>query len=141
MSVDPIEAVRTFLLADASTAALVETRVFGQEIGRPDVRKLMPVAAIVLNGSGGPASPGGGFQEYGKERVDAFCYGATLNESRKVYLAAYSALKQLARQKINGVLVHSVTVASKGATALDPVTQWPLTLASFYVLAAEVAAA
>lgn len=141
MSVDPIAALRTFLLADTATSALVGTRIFGQEIGKPTDRAAMPAAAIVLNAAGGPGLPGGGYEQFGVNRVDAFCYGATLNQSWLVYLAAHQALKQMQRQKINGTLIHSVTVSSKGATGTDPETQWPLTLGSFLVLAAEVAAA
>lgn len=138
---DPVAALRTFLLADAAVAALVGTRIYGQEIGKKDDREAMPLDAIVLNYAGGPESPGGGFQEFGNTRVDAFCYGATLNQSAKVYRAVYRALTQMHTQRIGDTLVYSVSVSSKGATAMDPVTQWPLTLASFLALTSEVAAA
>jgi hypothetical protein len=136
--VDPVAALRTFLLADDVTADLVGTRIYGQGIMKKTDRDLMPAAAVVLNAAGGPSTPGGGFTEFGMTRVDAFCYGSTLNESWKVYRAVLYALKQLTTQEIDSTLVHSVTVSSKGVTAMDPVTQWPLTLASFLVLAAEI---
>lgn len=139
MSVDPIAAVRTVLLADTAVAALVSTRIYGGEVPA-SASPTMPRACIVLNAAGGPENPGGGYQQYGNTRLDVFCYGATLNESWAVYLAAYTALKQMRRQVVSSVLLHSASVSSKGATARDPLTQWPTTLSSWLVLAAEIAA-
>jgi len=81
-----------------------------------------------------------GFSEYGNTRLDVICYGATLNQSWAVYLAAYTALKQLRTAVVSTVLIHSVTPSSKGATARDPVTQWATTLSSWLVLSPEIAA-
>jgi hypothetical protein len=140
MSADPIAAVRTVLLADDDTAALVSTRIYGGEVPEPAL-KAMPQATIVLNPVGGIPNPGGGFQNYGNTRIDVCCYGATLNEAWKVYLAAYTALKQMRPQHADDVLLHSADVVSKGTLARDPVTQWPTVLSTFSVLAAEIVTA
>lgn len=139
MSVDPIAAVRTVLLADTAVAALVSTRIYGGELPS-GVNPLNVGGCIVLNAAGGPENPGGGYQQYGNTRLDVFCYGSTLNQSWAVYLAAYTVLKQMRRQVSEGVLLHSASVSSKGATTRDPLTQWPVTLSTFMVLAAEIAA-
>jgi hypothetical protein len=137
-AVDPVAAIRTILLADSDVAALVGTRI-GDEVPASAVAS-MPQAAIVLNPAGGPGRPGGGYQEYGKQRIDVICYGETLGQSWRVYLAAYAALKQLQRQISEGVLVHSAEVSSKGSRGLDPTTQWPTTFSSWLVLASEITA-
>lgn len=137
MSADPLKAIRSVVLADEAVAALVSTRVYGMEIGQPAVLDAMPQAAIVITPAGGPSHPGGGFQKYGKSRFDVFCYGATLGESYAVYLAVYDALKQMRTQISEDVLLHSAESSSKGVSAKDPVTQWPTTLSSWLVLAAE----
>jgi hypothetical protein len=136
--VDPIAAVSSVLLADADVAALAGVRVYGGAV--PDTAKTaMPQACVVVKPAGG-AGAGEGYMQWGRSRVDTYCYGASLHEAWNVYLAVYGALKQLQRQVADGVLLHSAAVLSKGALGVDPETQWPVTLASFSVTASEVAA-
>lgn len=141
MSIDPIAAIRTVLLADPAVSALVDTRIWGAEVPTEPINevKLMPRAGVVLNPSGGPG--GEGYNEFGKQRIDTLCYGATLMEAWHVHLAVYAVLKQLRRQKAANVLLHSADPAAKGASGRDPVTQWPVTLSSWLVLCSEIAAA
>lgn len=138
MSADPVAATRQILLNDSAVTALIggaTPRIFG-EIDE-DQAKVMPEACIVLKPSGGPRSPGGGFQHYGKQRVDVISYGASLYESYLVNLAAYDALKAAKRQISEGVLIHSIEAQSKGSTARDPEKQWPVTYSSYLVMYAE----
>jgi hypothetical protein len=139
-AVDPVAAIRALLLADADTHALVGDQGVVDEIDEA-IAPSMPKAIIVLKPSGGPGSPGGGYQQYGASRIDLICYGATLYESYHVYLAVYGMLKHLHRVVSQGVLIHSATPQSKGSTARDPLNQWPVTYSSWVVLAAETAAA
>lgn len=133
---NPLGGVRAILLADAAVTALVSTRVYSGTL--PSGTSPLTVGGcIVLNPSGGPANPGI-LGEYGVSRIDTLCYGKDPGNAYNVYLAVYAALKGAASQTIGGVLVHSVNVMSKGALGTDPVTQWPLCLASFSVLADEV---
>lgn len=135
---DPVAACQTLLLADTATFALVSTRVYGGEIPADAVAE-MPQASVLLNPAGGPRNPGGGFQQFGAMRLDTLCYGATPNQAWQVYLAVYQALKQARSQDVDGMLLHSIDVLSKGALGTDPISQWPVCLASFVVLAAETA--
>jgi len=137
---DPLAAVRALLEADAAVAAIVGTRVSGGELPEAETKN-MPRPNIVLKPAGGPGEPGGGYQDYGKTRIDVICYGSTLNDSWLLYLAAYTALKAISRVKSSGVLLHSAQVSSKGSTARDPVKQWPVTYSSWLVLASEITAA
>lgn len=135
-ALDPIAALRTTLLADHDVATITNERIFGGEL--PDSEsKSQPRAAVVLKPAGGAGNPGGGYQQYGKTRVDVICFGETLNESWAVYLATYAALKGIRRVVSDGVLLHSADVSSKGVTARDAVKQWPITYSSWLVLAAE----
>lgn len=136
---DPLGALRTFLLANADVNTATGGRVRCLSLLAADVTA-MPRACVLLKPAGGPGEPGGGYQQYGKTRIDVICYGATEDESWDVYLAAAAALKALQRVKAANVLLHSADVSSKGATALDPVKQWPVTYSSWLVLASEIAA-
>lgn len=133
---DPIAAVREILLADEATAALVATRVYGGELPS-DTNPLTLGGCIVLNPSGGPASPGS-LGNYGITRLDALCYGQTPNQAWSVYLAVYAALKHAKAQVADNVLVKSIEVLAKGALGTDPITLFPCCAASFSVLASEV---
>lgn len=134
---DPIGALRTLLLATGSITAVIGQRVRALELHVDDAAT-MPQATIVLKPAGGPG--GEAYQDYGRTRVDVICYGATLDESLDVYLAVYPVLKSIQRAKVAGVLLHSASVSSKGATARDPLKEWPVTYSSWLVLAAEIAA-
>lgn len=144
MTVDPLAAIRTVLLADPAVAALVTTRIFGGEVPETE-NSAMPRACIALSPAGGPGD--NGFVDVGVNRVDLFSYGATMHEAWLVYIAAYEALKQMPRQRVAGtggaanVLLHSARPSSKGNLGRDPVKQWPLCLSSWLVTAAEIAAA
>lgn len=133
---DPIPAIRDLLLADGAVSALVSTRVYDSEIPE-DATGGMPEATIVLNAAGGTPYPGHARQHYGNTRVDVFAYAATLKTSRQLYFAVYGALKFSGPQTLKGVLLKSATVQSKGITGRDPERQWPLTLSSWLILAAE----
>jgi hypothetical protein len=141
-AVDPIRAVRAFLLADDDIADLVDTRIFGAAVPE-ELEDGMPQACIVLNPAGGGLI-GRAYQNYGDTRIDVYCYGATLHEAHEVYLAVYGALKHLRREQVfvdlsDSVLLHWARASSKGVLATDPMTQWPTCLSSWQVLAAEVA--
>lgn len=133
---NPLTGVRAILLADAAVSDLVSTRVYSGEVLPADIAS-MPRACVVLNPSGGSSSPGT-LGNYGASRIDTLCYGGSLGEAWSVYLAVYAALKHAAPQTAGGVQVMSVRVLSKGALGTDPETQWPVALASFSALTAEV---
>lgn len=133
---DPIKGLTTFLKADATIAALVAARVFGEELPKSETAS-MPRKCIVVEPSG-PGSLGGGYQEYGDLRVDLRCYGETPYEARRLQRAAYGALKALRRKVHSGVLLHWA-IRSGGPIGLrDPDTDWPFVFESYQVLVAEV---
>jgi hypothetical protein len=133
---DPIEALVTWLKADADTAALVGTRVFGGEL--PTAQNAsMPRRCVVIQPAGGGIM-GNAYQDYGDFRVDVDCYGETPYEAWRTYLAVAGALKHLNRELSEGVLLHWARASGKGVSGRDPDTDWPITFASFQVLAAEI---
>jgi hypothetical protein len=136
---DPLNAIYCLLKADAALTARVGTRVFNKELP-PAETVSMPRACVVISPAGGGAI-GRGYQQYGDVRVDAFCYGATLNEAWLVYLDVKAAMKRINRQVAATVLVHWAKESSGGTLARDPTSEWPVGLASWQVLVAEVAVA
>jgi hypothetical protein len=138
---DPLAALIAFLLTDSDVSGLVDARVYGVEVPGDDVtRKAMPQACIVAKPAGGPGGREG-LSEWGRSRIDLWCYGANQHEGWNVYLAAYGALKHLKRTVSADVLLHAAVCLSKGVPGIDPDTQWPVTLSSWLVTASEVAAA
>lgn len=135
--VDPIAAVVAVLNADADVAALVAGRVFGGELPREQVES-MPRAAVVVSPAGGPG--GRGYQDFAKVRVDVDCYGATPRDAWLLHLAVRTALKHLRRTVAKGVLLHSADVSADGASGRDPETDWAVTVSSYLVSVAEIAA-
>ena len=135
--VDPIAALVTFLKADAAVAALVGTRVYGGELPRSEV-DLMPRAVVVVKPAGGPG--GRAYMKFAQPRIDVDCYAATVPDSWVVHLAVRDALKHMRRNVTGTVLLHSADVSSDGVTARDPDTDWPVTVSSYLLSVAEVAA-
>lgn len=135
--VDPIDALVTFLKADAGVSALVSTRVFGGELPRSEVDD-MPRAAVVLKPAGGPG--GRAYMKFAQPRIDVDCYAATIPDAWAVHLAVRTALKHMRRNVTGSVLLHSADVSSDGVTARDPDTDWPVAVSSYLLSVAEVTA-
>lgn len=135
---DALEALRALLLADSDVTALVVDRVRCLALHADDAPS-MPRAAVVLKPAGGPKNAG--YMQHGKKRVDVTCYGTTLDESWDLYLAVEPVLASVERVVSQGVLLHSATETSKGASGIDPLKQWPTTYSTWLVLHAETAAA
>lgn len=139
METDPIEALVAFLKADSAVAAILGARVFGGELDRREVQS-MPRACAVLSPAGGGLI-GLEYQNYGDLRVDVDCYAATVQGSWTLYRAVYGALKEMKREIFADTLLHWAKPSSRGTTGRDPLTDWPMTISSWQVLAAEVAVA
>jgi hypothetical protein len=130
--------VVAFLKADAATAALVETRVFGGELPADETAS-MPRRAIVLRGSGGVEINGDSFVETDTKRIDVFTYGATPREADRVMKTAALALRRLRRGVYAGVLIHWANVASSSIPGREPLAEWPRQFQSFQVMHGLVA--
>jgi hypothetical protein len=135
---DPLNAVYALLRADTALTNRVAGRVFNKEMSASE-NAAMPRACVVISPSGGPGE--GGYEQYGRIRIDGWCYGVTLNEAWLVYLDAKAAMKRIDRDVWATVLVHWAKLTAGGTLARDPVNQWPTTLASWSVLVSEIAAA
>ena len=136
---DPLTGLIEFLKADTDLAALVSTRVFGGELPQNQIAA-MPRSAVVVSPAGGGLM-GLEYQSWGDVRVDVDCYGATPFASWTTYLAAYRALKMMQAQVFSGCQLKWAKPSARGNLARDPDTDWPITLSSWQVLVAEVAAA
>lgn len=136
MPAEPLAAVRALLLADTDVAALVAARVFVGELPKAEIEK-MPRATIQLEPAGGM---GNANQLYGDPRIDVYCWGASPRESWQVYRAVHAALKGLERKVFAETLLHWARESAMGALGRDPEKDWPVTLNSWQVRAAEIAA-
>jgi hypothetical protein len=134
--IDVIEAVVAYLKSDAGVAALVGTRVYGGELPRSQAAT-MPQGTVVVSPAGGGLLGLSG-NDYGDSRVDIDCYSTTPHQAYKLNLAVYDAMKAIRRRKQGTALLHWSRPSSTGATGRD--TDWPITVSSYQVLAAEVAA-
>lgn len=134
---DPIESLVQLLQADSSISALVGSKVYGGGIPRSENTN-MPQPAVTLKPAGG-GMMGTETANWGDMRVDVDCFAATEYDSWQLYLVVAAALKGLRRQSVSGVLLHWARPSSRGLTAIDPMTEWPVTISSWQVLASGVA--
>lgn len=136
---DILGAVRSLLLADSDLFSLTSGRIYALELPRSETRS-MPRKAIILSLAGGDADSS--LNEIARIRVDLICLGETGFESDKVRRTAHAYLKQEALRKMySDILIHNVTVASGPLFFRDPDTDWPNSVQSFMVTAAEHIAA
>lgn len=135
---DPVAAVVELLKADAGTAAIAGTRVFGGELPADEAAN-MPRAAIVVAASGGTSLTAKSFAEFDTARVDLFAYGATPREAEQLADTAALALRRARRKVWAGTLIHWINPAGGSAGARDPDAAWPRVFRSFQLLHALVA--
>lgn len=136
---DLITGVRSYLLNTALVAAEVVDRVYGGGLPRALIDGgAQP--AVAVRGAGGSGSYGGGYQQYGDQRVDVLCYGETSREARTVYDIVCPVLKQMRRNRQGACLLHWANQAGGPLDLIDPDTDWPFVFSSWQVCVAEVAA-
>lgn len=141
MSVDAIPALVAYLKADSGVLAIT-TRVFAPRLPISEAAN-MPRQCVVLRRAGGLGFAGArDFTRLQELRIDAFCYGANEKEAGTLNLAVHDALlRNLDREKVGSVLLHSATQSAGPADLMDPDGNWPLVLETFNVIAAEQTAA
>jgi len=137
---DPVEAIVAFLAADATVAALVNSRVYGVELPQSQIQS-MPRKSIVVRRSGGGGLSAGDRSRVGLSlpRMDVFSYGETPYQASRVDLAAYGALKQMVANNQGACRLLDTQLAGGPIDLREPDTQWPLVFRSYLVAAAEVA--
>lgn len=136
---DPVEALLEVLKADETILSLVGARVFGGELPAEEVDR-MPRRCIVLAPAGSLGAFGRGFQRYGDQRFDVFCYGSAPREAHRVWIAVYQAFKHLRPTVKASCRIYWANAAGGPIPLRDPETEWPFTAGSFQVLVGELAA-
>jgi hypothetical protein len=97
-----------YLLADAAVTRPRRRRVFGGELPPDEIKaRRRRRCLVVLTPAGGGLL--GGYQDFGKTRVDVTCYGTTSTSRTNVYLAVQSPSFAVAAVKVGNVLLHSAT--------------------------------
>ncbi len=138
---NPIVALKTFLEADVTLAALVGTDIFGGEL--PDTEtESMPKPCVVIAPAGSPAGPGANSNlSFMSLRLDMKCYGTTPLLAWTVYLAVRDALKGLESAVHDTVLLYDASIESGPFNLRDADLQWPLVLGTFNLRVSETVVA
>lgn len=141
MAADVIAGLIGYLAADPGVLAKVAAadRIFGAELPRTFNAQMPAQAALVLRPAGGYGRFGSGTLPLGDPRIATDCYGPDEYASWLLYLAVLDAMRALQRRRVAGVLLHSASVGAGGVTGRDPQTNWPLTIATYTVIASELA--
>lgn len=147
---DVVSALRLLLRNDADVVAILTdaTRVYAGEMPAAEASAQSAAhgrPAVVISAAGGPGDRG--YVKIARTRVDIRAYGGSPFEATRLSNEIHETLKALSRQRIAGgapaitpTLIHSV-MAESGPTPLrDADGDWPMTLRTYEVLAAEVAA-
>lgn len=125
-----------YLQADATIASMAGSRVFGIELPREEVDS-MPRAAVVVVPVGG-GFMGVGMASWGDQNYDVRAYGETVTQSWDLARAVQGALKYCLRYTSpRGVLIHSCVEAIRPRSFREQEKDWPVTVSSWRVLAAE----
>ena len=135
---DIIGATRDYLLTIPDLAPLLDTRVYAVELPASQ-SKLMPRKALVIRPAGGLGSDG--YLEAAAIRFDFLCYGETPAEADRVRRAAHGAIKRMSRKTHLSVILHSATQSGGPTFFREQDTDWPVSLETWLVFAAETLAA
>ena len=138
---DAREAIIGILKADSAVAALVGTRVFGDELPRSETDNQARKAVVISPGGGSPPSYTTATLPLEGARIDVFCYGESPYQAEVARRTVYGALKGVQRVTQGNVLVHWVRPAGGAASGRDPNTDWPVKWNSWQYLADERAVA
>lgn len=136
MSADILKALVDLMLADVPVAALVGTRVYGQEIPRSEASST-PRKLMILRYASGAGN--NDYVELTEPAVDMICYGETPQAADQVRRAGHDVMKTLTRKVQSSVLLHRANQLNGPIPFRDPDTDAPASMNSYSVLAAEQA--
>lgn len=135
---DPVVALMGVLKGDGNVAALAGESVFGTML--PEAMDTsMPAYALVVRQAGG-GSLGSGFESWGDQRFDVFCYGGDTVQARGLWRAVYAVMKPLTPVVSAGVKLMWARSAGGPTPLIDPDVGWPYVLSTWQVLLTEVPA-
>ena len=139
MSAPSIQGLRSYLLADATLAALVSTRIFNFELPASETAS-MPRQCVVLSLAGGPGSAD--YIRIGRIRIDVWNYGESPAKAWDVRQASHDALKHIRQDEKtisggSGVMLHNAIEASGPRNFKDPEGNYPVILETWIVTASE----
>jgi len=139
MARDITVAVLGMLMDDEDVIAIVDDRLYGEELPEEECPN-MPRGCVVVrrvSGFGGM----GGDTEIEEGMLDVACYGQTPFDAMRLRLAVYNALKHTLRSVQEGTLIHSLESTAGASSLRDADFSWPLVLESWKFVASEVEAA
>lgn len=146
MAKDPVPGILMALKANSAIAALVGTRVYGEELPRNLIvgdeeagNDSIPQAIVVSSATGGFGLGQRSTIKVLPFRVDLKCYGETPYEARQVHYEVTSVLKRIIGKNFNGTRYYRFIPEIAAMYARDPDTDWPFVFSSYDVWASEFA--
>lgn len=118
-------------IAEATADAELGQLVFGHELPRA-MSDRMPMVAVVVSDAGGFADDLPEVLDRG--RVDVRCYGATLDEAKRLAVLVRLRLRSLGRWTSSlGLVIHAATRSGGYIPLREQVGGWPLVLRSYLI--------
>lgn len=138
---DVASAIRVLLRADTAVTAIAPAgQIYAGEMPQTE-SVAQPRAAVIIENAGGAGDRS--YVQLGRRRVDIRCYGTTPFEAMRLANQVYESLKALERNRVAATtptLIHAVNVESAPSAFRDADGDWPGTITTYEVVAAEVAA-
>ena len=131
-----MKALRDLVIADATINALVEGRVYVNEIPKAVIEAadtFHPQKMLVLRQAGGTAK-----QDYlpiDQPLVTALCYGESDFEAERVRRAVWTRFNGLSREIVSDVLIHHINPTGGAIPLREPDIVWPATAQSYSIMA------
>lgn len=130
MITDVITSLIVFLQNDYEVDALVDGRIYGDNLPQREIEN-MPRKCAVLMEAGGLQN--NDYLPLRQPRVDIYSYGETYYEAGKLDRAIYKALKDLNRKKVDNTLMHGVALSGGAYSLRDNDTGWPMKMRAITV--------
>lgn len=142
-----VGAIIAYLSADATVAALVSGRIWGDEMP-PSEAVSMPRKCVIINtvGQGGYGRESRSEIAVDMRMKDVRCYGETPYEARRIYDAVNLALKRLRRHLVTPpaglgqVLLYSAVKVAGPTSRREPDTEWPIAFGTYNFTVADTVA-
>lgn len=145
MSADIVAAVRQMLLDDIAIADLVDDRVWGTHLDRPEVASMPRKNIVISLGGSVPSAGSNSYIRVQRMRLDIRTYGEDGYEARRVWLLVNDFMKAITPTTVTlvdgGVRVHNAVESAGPISMVDPDTDWPSVVATWAVHYSEVAIA
>jgi hypothetical protein len=136
--IDLLTALLEYMKADSDIMTLVGDRVYGEALPREEIAN-MPRHNLVIVSAGGPEAQK--TDPVFSQRFDVWSYGYSLYEAGVLDRIAYAVVKNIMRETVGDVLIHSAALSGGPTPYVDADTGYTAMIRSILVKADERAIA